>query len=293
MHHFRTHNLKLEESHLKACWKKCIDDKIILPIENIRTYNEDGELLLVQTAETTEETATTVHTDREITHMPQTPNVQEVTSNQQPQQMGGSHEPGAQDHPVNSASVVLTNMPQTAEGNLHSCIDLPSLTPHMDQGSSHTEYATDPTTSDEENEVLDVREISEEFLSQEHKATDTPIPHYNPLTHLGKQVLQLISDRQLTKKFDRLRSAIKSSDSNVREHTRQQTAKKVKENLIMQFKECKRNILEWEQAFITNHGMHPNPDNIPDIIAKAMRRKRKINNILCHEWKLNLNRDSN
>ena len=137
-----------------------------------------------------------------------------------------------------------------------------------------------------------MREIGEDFLSQDHKATDTPIPHYNPLTHLGKQVLQLISDRQLTEKFDRLRSAIKSSDSNVREHTRQryeQTAKKVKENLIMQFKECKR---EWEQAFITNHGMHPNPDNIPDIIAKAMRRKRKIN-ILCHEWKLNLNRGSN
>lgn len=166
----------------------------------------------------------------------------------------------------------------------------------MDQGPAHSEFTTgDPTASDEENEVLDVREISEDFSSHNQRASDTPVQQYNPLTHLGKQVMQLISDKQLTKKFDRLRSATKSSDSSVREHTRQryeQTAKKVKENLITQYKECKRNILEWEQTFISNHGLHPNPDDIPETIAKAMRRKRKISNILYHEWKLNLNLDS-
>ena len=64
--------------------------------------------------------------------------------------------------------------------------------------------------------------------------------------------------------------------------------KKVKEILVAQLKECIQLITEWEQRFITTHGIHPNPEDIPDITANAMRRKRRLSNILYHEWKLTI-----
>ena len=46
LHHFRTHNPKLEETHLKT-W--CTEKNIKLPIENIRIYGDNGELVSTQT----------------------------------------------------------------------------------------------------------------------------------------------------------------------------------------------------------------------------------------------------
>ena len=103
--------------------------------------------------------------------------------------------------------------------------------------------------------------------------------------------MQLISDKKLAKKFDKLRSALKSGDASGRERIRQRyerTAKKVKESLIAQLKECIQLITEWEQTFITTHGTHPNPEDIPEITAKAMKRKRRLSSILYHEWKLTI-----
>ena len=74
--------------------------------------------------------------------------------------------------------------------------------------------------SDGENEkIIDIRESCE---TKQQMATDTPKTQYNPKTQLGKQVMELISDKQLTKKFDKLRSALKSRDTSGREQIRQQ-----------------------------------------------------------------------
>ena len=43
------HNLKIEEIYLKSCWKQCIEDKIKLPVDSVRIYNDNGELVSVQT----------------------------------------------------------------------------------------------------------------------------------------------------------------------------------------------------------------------------------------------------
>ena len=147
-------------------------------------------------------------------------------------------------------------------------------------------------TSDGENEkIIDIRESCENIPMEQQIATDTPKQQYDPQTQLGKQIMQLISDKQLTKKFDKLRSALKSGDASGRERIRQRyerTAKKVKESLIAQLKECIQLITEWEQTFITTHGTHPNPEDIPEITAKAMKRKRRLSSILYHEWKLTI-----
>ena len=86
--------------------------------------------------------------------------------------------------------------------------------------------------SDGENEgIIDIRESCEATPIEQQVITNTPKQLYSALTQLGKQVMELISDNQLTKKFDKLRSALKSGDTSGRQHTRQRyerTAKKVK-----------------------------------------------------------------
>ena len=62
-------------------------------------------------------------------------------------------------------------------------------------------------------------------------------------------------------------------------------AAQLQKEVGLDFKECIQLITEWEQTFITTHGTHPNPDDIPEITAKAMKRKR-LSSILYHEWKL-------
>jgi hypothetical protein len=150
----------------------------------------------------------------------------------------------------------------------------------------------DEILDDGENErIIDIQESCEATPMEQQRATDTPKQLYNPQPQLGKQVMELISDKQLTKKFDKLRSALKSGDTSGRQRTRQRyerTAKKVKENLIAQLRECVQLINEWEQTFITTHRTHPNPKDIPEITATAMKRKRRLSNILYHEWKLTL-----
>ena len=50
----------------------------------------------------------------------------------------------------------------------------------------------------------------------------------------------------------------------------ERTAVQVKENLIAQFRECNRRIIEWEKTFIATHGIYPDPEDIPQVIAIAM-----------------------
>ena len=49
LHHFRSYNLKVED-YLEECWKKCTDEKIPIPIENVRVRNSKGDLVSMQTA---------------------------------------------------------------------------------------------------------------------------------------------------------------------------------------------------------------------------------------------------
>ena len=53
-------------------------------------------------------------------------------------------------------------------------------------------------------------------------------------------------------------------------------AKKVKDILIAQVKEPDRSVTEWEQTFITTHGTHPNPEDTPEMTAKAMRKRKRF-----------------
>ena len=103
---------------------------------------------------------------------------------------------------------------------------------------------------------------------------------YNPLTHLGKQVVLLISDRQLTKKFDKLRAALKTVATTQTRQRYERTAQKVKENLISQFKECNTRVIEWEKSFFATY---PDPEDIPGAVTTAMRKRKRISRIAKHE----------
>ena len=99
--------------------------------------------------------------------------------------------------------------------------------------------------SEDESEVADVTELTDDFVSESLTS------QYNPLTDSEKQVMLLISDGQLTKKFDTLRAALKTAATTQTRQCYESTAQKVKENLISQFKECNT---EWEKSFIATHG---------------------------------------
>lgn len=139
---------------------------------------------------------------------------------------------------------------------------------------------------DDESEVVDVRELTDDFVSE------SLTTQYNPITHLGKQVMLLISDRRLTKKFDKLRAALKTAATTQIQQRYERTAQKIKESLISQFKECNARVIEWEKSFIATHGTYPDPEDIPGAVATAMRKRKRISKIVKHEWKLELNNDT-
>ena len=96
-----------------------------------------------------------------------------------------------------------------------------------DPFESLTEGAHDLQTTvvsdegDDESEVVDVRELTDDF------ASESLTTQYNPITHLGKQVMLLISDRRLTKKFDKLRAALKTAATTQIQQRYERTAQKI------------------------------------------------------------------
>ena len=62
--------------------------------------------------------------------------------------------------------------------------------------------------------------ISEKAVKPYPWSNNTPKQLHSAKTQLGKQVTELMSDNQLTKKFDKLRSALKSGDTSGRQRTR-------------------------------------------------------------------------
>ena len=61
LHHFRTHNLKCEQTYLETCWKQCIEDEVELPVDSVRIYNDNGELVRVQTRDQSMDVQTNSH----------------------------------------------------------------------------------------------------------------------------------------------------------------------------------------------------------------------------------------
>ena len=45
LHHFRTHNLKCEQTYLESCWKVCIEDEVELPVDSVRISMTAGTCL--------------------------------------------------------------------------------------------------------------------------------------------------------------------------------------------------------------------------------------------------------
>lgn len=260
-------------------------------MDSVRVYNDSGELVRIQTRDQ--------HTDAQNdSHMIQnhTDNAIIAQSHSDPSTCESPHKV------VNSMESTSQTLPHTeaslSEANC-TCICTPE-TMDVDHAPSmlmlthnvHVQTSEADEISDGENEgIIDIRESCEATPMEQQVTTDTPKQLYSPQTQLGKQVTELISDNQLTKKFDKLRSALKSGDTSGRQRTRQRyerTAKKVKEILIAQLKECIQLISEWEQTFVATHGTLPNPKDIPEITATAMKRKRRLSNTLYHEWKLTL-----
>lgn len=46
LHHFRSSNFSKEEIYLKDCWQKCINDKVIIPIDILKIDDENGNVYL-------------------------------------------------------------------------------------------------------------------------------------------------------------------------------------------------------------------------------------------------------
>ena len=49
LHHFRSSNLQLEATHLDRCWKKCIDNNVVIPTHLIRVDKENGSTHKIST----------------------------------------------------------------------------------------------------------------------------------------------------------------------------------------------------------------------------------------------------
>ena len=47
LHHFRSSSFKSEESYLKECWLKCLEQKCDLPIYRLQTENEEGDMVTI------------------------------------------------------------------------------------------------------------------------------------------------------------------------------------------------------------------------------------------------------
>ena len=118
----------------------------------------------------------------------------------------------------------------------------------------------DITDHEQEATLVDVREMTESFTTNstdQPTVSCTPPSHsiqYEPKTTLGKQVAQLLGDRRLTQKFDKLRLAArdcKKGDSTHKHYER--TAAKVKQGLIDEYNRHKSDFNFWEQGYIVSH----------------------------------------
>ena len=80
-------------------------------------------------------------------------------------------------------------------------------------------------TDEQESTLLDVRETTENFTTgttNQTTVSSTPpsrnTQQYEPQTMLGKQIVQLLEDKRLTHKFDKLRVAAKECEKGDRTH---------------------------------------------------------------------------
>ena len=80
-------------------------------------------------------------------------------------------------------------------------------------------------TDEQESTLLDVRETTENFTTgttDQTTVSSTPpsrnTQQYEPQTMLGKQIVQLLEDKRLTHKFDKLRVAAKECEKGDRTH---------------------------------------------------------------------------
>ena len=148
-------------------------------------------------------------------------------------------------------------------------------------------------TDEQESTLLDVRETIETFTTDQTMVSSTPPSHntqqYEPQTMLGKQVVQLLEDKRLTHKFDKLRVAAKECEKGDRTYKRyERAAAKVKQALIEEYNRQDSEFKSWQNGYIASEKKYPNPEDIPPEIALAMRKRKRISTIVYHEWKLKL-----
>ena len=263
LHHFRAYNLKMEEDYLKECWERCIDQNITMPIENVRVYNSKGDLVSMRMAHPSENIQQPEHS---LLH--QLPHTKDPPFSE----TGNCYTPLTQDQPALATGTPvhcvkdhdsLGHQPTQVHNHLESELSLTEDAHDLQAEDNHDQE------SEDESEVVDVRELTDDFVPESLTS------QYNPLTHLGKQVnMLLIGDRQLTKKFDKLRAALKTAATTQTRQRYERVAQNVKENLISQFKECNTRVIEWEKSFIATHGTYPDPEDIPGAVAIAMRKRK-------------------
>ena len=185
LHHFRAYNLKMEEDYLKECWERCIDQNITMPIENVRVYNSKGDLVSMRMAHPSENIQQPEHSlPHQLPH----------TKNPSFSEIDNCYTPLTQDQPALATGTPvhcvkdhdsLGHQPTQVHNHLESELSLTEDAHDLQAEDNHNQE------SENESEVADVRELTDDFVPESLTS------QYNPLTHLGKQVMLLISGRQL------------------------------------------------------------------------------------------------
>ena len=174
LQHFRSSNMKMIETSLADCWKRCIQSKVSMPITTLRIYDSSGDLALCLTSNEASKTqcqqAASEKMDQDVqtsTTLHNTPEIHEVAKNP------------------------LTEIP----------IDNSTTSSFPDDASAQTD------TDEPESTLVDVRETTESFsvtTTSRSTVSSTPPSHstqYEPKIMLGKQVVQLLDDKRLSHKF--------------------------------------------------------------------------------------------
>ena len=174
---------------------------------------------------------------------------------------------------------------------MDTCMSPTTSVPDVSDSAS---ASVDITDHEQEATLVDVRETTESFTTNstdQPTVSCTPPSHsilYEPKTTLGKQVAQLLGDRRLTQKFDKLQLPARDCEKGDSTHKRYEgTAAKVKQGLIDEYNRHKSDFNFGEQGYIVSHNKHKSRRYPPPEMALAMR-KRRISTIVHHEWKLKL-----
>ena len=236
LHHFRSSNLKDIETHLLACWEKCINEKVSIPINTTRIYSSSGELVSLSTIECDSQQSSGDQNAMKVNVHPETctTDYDNITLDSQ------------NPHPTNPMPPDTVKPPTTLQSVEHTGVDNTDPDEHNTDPDEHNtdldEHNTDP---DEHNTVLnnedpsttvELQEIPDDFtteLPNVHACTPSSSSQYEPKTQLGKQVMRLIPDKRLAQKFDKLRLAAKDCQREDRTQKRyERTAINVKQALL-------------------------------------------------------------